>query len=654
MTNMIRRAHAAGTRDSTGRPGRNYWQLWTDYRIDARLDTVTSRISGHETIVLHNNSDSVLNRIVMRLDQNIFAANVPRDDQVPEITDGMKITKLSVDGQAADLNEGAVGCLGPFRPDGSPPPPLQRPRATELGMTSACVGLSKPIPAKGSATIEVDWNFKVPGVDAGRGYRMGRWADTLYQVAQWYPRIAVYDDLRQRGWDTEPYLGNAEFYNNFGHFDVSIDVPAGWIVGATGVLQNPTEVLTAAARERLSRVLATDSVLTIVSAAERGPGKSTAAGMNGRLVWRFAADTVGDFAWATANQFVWNASRANIPGRGPVPFNILYLPGHTQQYAAGPRVVRHALEFYSKLWMPYPFPQLTMVDGPENGMEYPMFIMSGVGAADHETGHEWWPMTLGVNETWYGWMDEGFNQYMNILSDADLEGKPYKLDSLGMSYGRISGNELEPTLMWDENYDGPLYGFAAYGKAPLMLSSLGGIVGDSAVWRAMSEYAKAWRFKHPSPWDYAFFMNNALHQDLSWFWNYWLFTTESVDESIQNVTTSRGRTRVTVRQNGQMPAPVILRVEFTPTGVSVKPSGGSRPIGANMLEFTRWVDANTAIVTYPVDVWFPGNRTFTANLEFGTRAITRITLDPNGRFPDKDPSDNMWPRAAAAKPAGGN
>jgi hypothetical protein len=472
---------------------------------------------------------------------------------------------------------------------------------------------------------------------------MGRWADTLYQVGQWYPRIAVYDDLRQRGWDTDPYLGNAEFYNNFGHFDVSIDVPAGWIVGATGVLQNPTDVLTATARERLSRVLATDSVLTIVSAAERGPGKSTTAGTNGRLVWHFAADTVGDFAWATANQFVWNASRANIPGRGLVPFNILYLPGHTQQYAAGPRVVRHALEFYSKLWMPYPFPQLTMVDGPENGMEYPMFIMSGVGAADHETGHEWWPMTLGVNETWYGWMDEGFNQYMNILSDADLGGKPYQLDSLGMSYGRISGNELEPTLMWDENYDGPFYGFAAYGKAPLMLSSLGGIVGDTAVWRAMSEYAKAWRFKHPSPWDYAFFMNNALHQDLSWFWNYWLFTTESVDESIQNVTTSGGRTMVTVRQNGQMPAPVILKVEFAPTGPAVRSMPNS-----------RMLDANTALVTYPVDVWFPGNRNFTANLEFGSRAVTRITLDPNGRFPDKDTSDNVWPRAAAAKPAGGN
>jgi hypothetical protein len=473
---------------------------------------------------------------------------------------------------------------------------------------------------------------------------MGRWADTLYQVAQWYPRLAVFDDLREGGWDTDPYLGNGEFYNNFGHFDVSIDVPAGWIVGATGVLQNPTEVLTPTARERLSHVLESDSTRTIVSAAERGPGKSTALGTNGRLVWRFVADTVGDFAWATSNQFVWDASRATIPGRGPVPFNVMYLPGHAQAYSDGVHVVRHALEYYSKLWMPYAFPTLTMVDGPELGMEYPMFIMSAVFAADHETGHEWWPMMVGVNETWYGWMDEGFNQYMNILSDADRDHKPYTLDSLGLSYGRISGNELEPTMMWDENYAGPFYGFVAYGKAPLMLSSLGGVVGDSAVWRAMSDYAKAWRFKHPSPWDYANFMSNALHQDLGWFWNYWLFTTESVDGSIQSVQTSGRRTAVTIRQSGQMPSPIILKVEFASTGSAIRPMTNS-----------TMADATTAIVTWPVDVWFAGNRTFVANLDFGGRAITKITLDPNGRFPDHDASDNVWPRTAApARPTGGN
>jgi len=626
MTGMIQRAFAAGTRDSTGRPGRNYWQLWTDYRIKASLDPATSTVTASETVTIRNNSDSTMRTMVLRLDQNFFRPDVPARLEPPsELTEGMQITRLVLNGQAMEISDTL----------GMPIPGSTRrlaPLSSTLKNTSARITLPNPIAAHSTGTLEADWHFRVPRADNGRGSRMGRWADTLYQVAQWYPGVAVSAARRGGGGAPEPYLGPAEFYNNYGHFDVSIDVPAGWIVGSTGVLQNPTEVLTPTARERLSHVLESDSVRTIVSAAERGPGKSTAAG--NRLVWHFVADTVGDVAWATSNQFVWDATRATIPGRGPVPVNMLYLPGHTQQYAQGGPVVRHALEYYSKLWMPYVYPQLTMVDGPELGMEYPMFIMSAVFAADHETGHQWWPMMVGVNETWYGWMDEGFNQYMNILSEADYAHKPARLDSLGLSYGRISGNELEPALMWDENSAGPLYSFAAYGKAPLMLSSLGGVVGDTAVQRAMSGYASAWRFKHPSPWDYAFFMSNALHRDLGWFWNYWLFTTESVDGSIQDVKTSGRRTTVTVRQNGQMPSPVILKIEFAPTGAAIKPMSNS-----------QMVDPNTAIVTYPVDVWFAGSRTFNANLDFGGRAITRITLDPNGRFPDRDPTDNIWPRA---------
>ncbi len=631
MTRMIQRAFAAGTRDSTGRPGRNYWQLWMDYKINASLDPATSIVNGRETVTIRNNSDSAMRSMVLRLDQNFFRPDVNARLEPPsELTDGMQITRLVLNGQAMEITD-TVGMMLPGTTRRIPP------LSATLKNTSARITLPTPIAAHSSGTLEADWHFRVPRADNGRGSRMGRWADTLYQVAQWYPRVAVFDDLRAGGWDTEPYLGPAEFYNNYGHFDVSIDVPAGWIVGSTGVLQNPTEVLTPTARERLSHVLESDSVRTIVSAAERGAGKSTAAG--NRLVWHFVADTVGDVAWATSNQYVWDATRATIPGRSPVPVNILYLSGHTQQYAQGGPVVRHALEYYSKLWMPYVYPQLTMVDGPELGMEYPMFIMSAVFAADHETGHQWWPMMVGTNETWYGWMDEGFNQYMNILSDADYAHTTPKLDSLGISYGRISGNELEPTLMWDENYAGPLYSFAAYGKVPLMLSSLGGVVGDTAVQRAMSEYAKAWRFKHPSPWDYAFFMSNALHRDLGWFWNYWLFTTESVDGSIQDVKTSGRRTTVTVRQNGQMPSPVVLKVEFAPTGPAIRPMSNS-----------QMADANTAIVTYPVDVWFPGSRTFNAVLDFGGRTITRITLDPNGRFPDRDPRDNVWTRPVLAPP----
>jgi hypothetical protein len=168
-----------------------------------------------------------------------------------------------------------------------------------------------------------------------------------------------------------------------------------------------------------------------------------------------------------------------------------------------------------------------------------------------------------------------------------------------------------------------------------MLSMLGGIVGDSAVQRAMSQWAQAWRFKHPSPWDYMFFMSNALSRprELDWFWYYWLFTTEAVNESIQSVTTAAGQTTVVVRQDGQMPSPVVLRVEFATTGP---------PIAS--MSNARMVDANTAIVTWPVDLWFTGSRTFNAVLNFGPRAIAKIVLDPFGRFPDRDLRDNVWPR----------
>ena len=635
MTDMIQRAFAAGTRDSSGRPGPHYWQLWMDYTINARFDSATESISGTETAVIHNNSDSTMRTIVLRLDQNLFSANVPRAEVVTDITDGMQVTRLTVNGETVDLN---------------PPPPVRRLRSGNAGpppptsllvrgidLTSARIELPTPVPAHGTATIGAEWHFRVPKVVAPtRGIRMGRWADTLYQVGQWYPRVAVFDDLRQGGWDTDPYLGPSEFYNNFGHFDVHLDMPAGWIVGATGVLQNPQEVLTATERERLAHLTASDTQQTVAGPEDRGPGKATMGTAGSRLVWHFTADTAGDFAWGTSNQFVWDATLAPIPGKGSIPVNIMYLPGHAQAYAEAGAIARHALAFYSKLWMPYTFPGLTIVDGPELGMEYPSFIMSSARAADHEIGHQWWPMMVGTNETWYGFMDEGFNQYMNILSAADRQHQPPRLDGLGERYGRTSGNEREAPLMWDANYGGPMYSFQAYGKAPLMLSMLGGIVGDTAVWRAMSEYAKAWRFKHPSPWDYAFFLDHALHRDLGWFWYYWLFTTEAVDGSIQSVNTHGARTTVVVRQDGEMPSPVVLAVEFAPGRAKIR-----------LMKNSVMQDSLTAIVTYPVDVWFRNSRTFTATLEFGPRKITKITLDPEGRFPDRDLKDIVWPASAA-------
>jgi hypothetical protein len=586
LTNMIERAMEAGTRDSTGRPGARYWQLRVDYRIDARLDAATSQITGRQTTTIHNNSPGPLSSVVLRLDQNIFAPGAQRLTGVPELTEGMRITRLMANGQPVQVNTSG---------------------------TVATVPLASPIPAGGTGTLELDWNFRVTRSDS-RGLRHGAWGDSLVQAAQWFPRVAVYDDLN--GWNMDPYLGPSEFYNNFGSFDVRLDVPAGWLVGATGILQNPESVLTPVARQRLATMMQSDDVVTIVSAEEHGPGRATQGG--DRQVWHFTADDVNDFAWAASSVFVWKATRVEIPGGDAVPLHVLFTRNRATQFEQVPRVGRHALQFYSQLWIPYAFPQHTVVDGPEQGMEYPMLIMSGLGALDHEIGHQWWPMMVGSNETWYGFMDEGFNRYMNILSRAKLNGTEPVLDSLGQRYGRTSGNEQEAPLMWNANYGGPMYRFQAYEKAPLMLSMLGGIVGDSAVQRAMKDYAGAWLFKHPSPWDFAFFMDNALGQDLGWFWYSWLFTTDRVDGSIRNVRNDGGRTVVTVHQAGQMPSPVVLRVEFE--------------------------SGDPLIRTFPVDVWFGGSRTFDAVLDVGNRKVSRITLDPFARFPDRNPADNIWPR----------
>ncbi|HEB53269.1 MAG TPA: M1 family peptidase [bacterium] len=621
LTRSIRRALRAGTRDFTGHPGANYWQLQTDFDIDVRLDAPACTLHGRETIAIHNHSPDDLHTIALRLDHNIFRFGVERGSSVPaERTDGMVITHMAIDDREIDLH------AAPRRRRGERSGPTVR----GLERTVATILLEQPVEAGTTAHLEIHWHTKLPGGDGGRGHRMTqRWNDTLFQPTQWFPRLCKYDDLH--GWVTQPYLGPAEFYNNFGSFDVAIDVPAGWLVSGTGELQNADEVLSQPARDRLSQVLDSDDEIMIVTADERGAGNATADGE--QLTWRFHADLVNDFAWATARDYVWRATRATIPGKGPVPIHMLYLPERARRFQRAGTVTRHALEFYSSAFGAYPFPQLTLQDGPSAGMEYPMVINSNQGAADHETAHQWWPMMVGTNETMYGWMDEGFNTYMNILSGAHRRGRAPSLDGRGASYGRRAGDESEPPMMWTANYAGSQYGFQTYMKAPMMLSMLGGIVGDEAVRQAMQAYAETWAFKHPSPWDFVFFMQDRLDVDLGWFFYYWLWTTESVDGSIRELAREGDTWKVTVHQAGQMPSPIVLLVEFAEDGPPPRLPANARARADGKV-----------VVTVPVDVWFDGRRAHVVPLDFGGHTIAKIELDPGGRFPDGDRDDNVWPR----------
>ncbi len=626
LTDSIRKAYRAGTRDTSGRPGANYWQLETDYSINANLNPATQTITGSEKIALHNNSGDKLDRIVLRLDHNIYRPRISRGFSVPaETTDGMVVTRIKINGIEVDLKgspsrQGGRGQQAPRK--------VEKSFAVGLDQTVASVILANPIEPRTVATIEIDWSTKLPGGENGQGHRMTqRWESKLFQPTQWYPRLAKYDDLR--GWDTNVYLGPSEFYNNYGKFDVKIEVPAGWIVSGTGVLQNANEALAPYVRQRLESALKTDEEIMIVKADERGVGKALLP--RDKNVWHFLAEEVNDFAWATSNQFVWRTTRANIPTKGYVPVHMFYLPERANLFEQAGKNARHALEFYSKLLIPYAFPQLTLQDGPSAGMEYPMVINSNQGAADHETFHQWIPMMMGTNETRYGWMDEGFNQYSNILSDADSAGKPFNIDGLGQEYGKISGDEDEPMMMWNANHSGSYYGFQTYQKTMMMFSMLGGIVGDDVMHAAIKKYMETWKFKHPSPWDFTFFMNKELGRDLNWFWYYWLFTTESVNGSIKEVVSQDEKTNVTIHQAGEMPSPIVLKVEFAEGSDKIK-----------SMPNAKMIDDKTAIVKWNEDVWFNGDRDFQATLDFGKRRINKITLDPFGRFPDSDIKDNVW------------
>ncbi|HEX6536712.1 MAG TPA: M1 family metallopeptidase [Gemmatimonadaceae bacterium] len=597
MGPMIRRAHAARTRDSTGAPGQHYWQQSVDYAIDATLDVATATLRGHERITLHNSSPDTLATIVLRLYQNYFRAEESRNDYVTDITDGMKVEHLAVNGAQI-----ALGDSDAYTVDG----------------TIATIHPPSAVLPGATATMEVDWSFEVPDVPQGtRGERMGRWGHELYQVAQWYPQVAMYDDLR--GWDTDQYLGTAEFYNQYGSFDVRITLPAGWLVGATGTLENPEAVLSARTRERLALAMRGDSTVHVVTAGERAPGVSTAQGAT--LTWHFTAPLVNDFAFAASKDFVLDATRAMAPK--PTLVQVLYWPEHSG-YAESAQYARFALEHFAKVVMPYDFPQATVTDGPETGMEYPMIIFSGpgFGVIAHELGHQWFPMMVGSNETWYGWQDEGLNEYIDGGAEAAHTG--HRADPLrqGAGYRGVAGSELEPPMMWPSDFAGPLYGEQAYAKAPLAMWALGGVTSDSAVSRAFAEYARAWRYKHPSPWDFFAFMQRRLGQDLGWFWNAWWFTTERTDQSIAGVAERGGSLTISVRDLGDMAMPVIAGIEFT--------------------------DGSSTTVRRPASVWFAGSRTATITEPLRGKHVARVTLDPENRFQDVDRSNNEWSATPAS------
>ena len=605
------RALANGTRARSGEPGPRYWQQWADYRLAAELNPVSKRLTGTAAIRYHNRSPDTLGVVYVQLLHNIFAPGSRHNTDIPWAVEGYQLSRVAAQGAA--LAEGKGEGAG-YEVDG----------------TIMRIRLPEPIPPGGTADLDFAYRIRIPPDGAPRGGQDGE----VYYISYWYPQMAVYDDVN--GWQTDQYYGNAEFYMGYGNYDVALTVPAGWLVSSTGTLTNAAEVLSAQTRARLDSAMSAPEIVHVVTEADRGAGKATAAGTDGKLTWRFRAENVRDVAWGASAGYLWDATNAEVGdangdgGPDTTRVDALWRPEmRTSHWDRAARYGRHSVEFLSEYLWPYPYPPMTAGDGPVScgGMEYPMMTCIG-GQWDtltmyevvvHEIAHMWHPMQIGSDEKRFAWMDEGFAQFTQSQAmpdffkgyDDEAENRePY----LNLA---ITGGEVELMRHGDRYPNYTTYGTASYYKTATVLVALRGVLGRETFERAFREYGRRWQYKHPMPYDFFNTVEDVSGRDLSWFWRTWFFETWKLDQAIDTVATVGDSVEVVVENLGRAPMPVHLEV-------------------------TR-AEGEPQRVEIPVSAWFAGQKRASVRIP-REPAIRSIELDPERQFPDVDRGNGRWPR----------
>jgi hypothetical protein len=633
-TPAFRRAVERGTRTRTGEPGPRYWTQFARYALRAELDPATKRLTGEGRVRYQNRSPDTLRVLPVHLHQNLFAPGAARNVEVPPTT-GMELTRVVAQGRPLPQLRDVEGSIqAGFQIEG----------------TIAWIKLPTPLAPGSSADLEFSWAYTVPADGAPRSGTDGE----VFMIAYWYPQVAVYDDVN--GWQTDRYMGNAEFYMGYADYDVALTVPAGWLIGSTGELKNASDVLTPATRERLAQARRIPEVVHVVGENDRGAGRATTSGAGGKVTWLFEARNVRDFAWGTSDKYLWDATYAVVGDVGCLPrvssgnaplappdagcdqrtdtatINSFYRPSRIPwAWDQSARYARHSIEFLSGFLWPYPYPQMTALDGVVScsGMEYPMITCIG-GQRDtlglysvtvHEFAHMWFPMQVGSDEKRHAWQDEGltrFNQAQAMrafFGGYDLE-RIVRDDYLGVAR---AGDEVELMRHGDLYPVGTAaYRVASYQKMATILVALRALVGDETFTSAYREYGRRWINKHPTAADFFHTFDAVSGRDLSWFWRTWFYETWTLDQAIVGVQPAGDSTTITVEDRGLAPMPVRLAITRQGT-----PGVERREI--------------------PVDVWLRGERRATLRVASAPK-ITKVEIDPGGAFPDIDRTNNRWGR----------
>ena len=532
-------------RTASGAPGPYYWQQQADYEIQVELDDEQQRIIGSETITYKNQSPDPLYYLWLQLDANIFA---------PDSDANMTVRAPSLSRVSTHTLRRLL-VLKTF--DGSLKITSVRDAAGEklahtIVKTMMRVDLKKPLLKGEEFKFSIDWNYKINDsslIRARTGYEyFEKDKNYLYEIAHWFPRMVAYTD--STGWQHKQFLGRGEFTLELGDYHVEITVPNDHIVAATGVLQNPADVLTAVQQERLVEARKAKTPVFIVTPDEAKKKESEKP--TGKKTWVFHAENVRDFAFASSRKFIWDAQQHQGAG-GPV-MAMSYYPkeGEPLWSKYSTHAIIHTLKIYSRYTFPYPYPVAISVNGPVYGMEYPMICFNGprpetdgtysartkyslISVIIHEVGHNYFPMIVNSDERQWTWMDEGLNTFLQFLAEQEWEDKyPSRRGEPKDIVGYMASSSQVPIMTNSELI--LQFGNNAYAKPATALNILReSILGRELFDFAFKEYAKRWKFKRPLPADFFRTMEDASGMDLDWFWRGWFYSTAHTDISIEAV-----------------------------------------------------------------------------------------------------------------------
>jgi hypothetical protein len=602
------------TRTASGKPSENYWQNAANYQIEVTLNEEDHVLAGKVSIDYINNSPEELDFVWLQLEQNRFT-----EDSRGTLTTPIQGNRYNGDtdgGYEISAVQAKVGKKGNVS------------SKYLISDTRMQVWFDEPIPAKGgTATISMNFSFKVPQKGMDRMGRLEVEDGWIYAFAQWYPKMAVFDDIE--GWNVEPYLGAGEFYLEYGDFDYKVTVPYDHIVVGSGKLINPKEVLSSELMDRYEKAQNSDETVYLVSPEEIQNTELTRPKQEGMITWHFQIQNSRDIAFASSKTFIWDAAKINLPSGKTILAQSVY-PKESDGEEAWSRSTEYSkasIEHYSEMWYEFPYDAATNVAADIGGMEYPglnfcRYTSKGEGlwgVTDHEFGHNWFPMIVGNNERRYAWMDEGFNTFINHYSTLAFNDGEYpstlnqtrRFNNYFLNENR-EGIDTYPDVANTSNL-----GMIAYMKPAIGLIMLREyVLGAERFDNAFRSYIETWAYKHPQPTDFFNHMENVAGENLSWFWQGWFYGNGNIDLGLNAVVPYAGNYVAVINNKGDIPMPVLLEIEFE--------------------------DGSKERQMLPVEIWQRGDTW--NHLIKTTKKVKSVVIDPDKVLPDINLGNDSWPQ----------